>query len=585
MSRSKSSLAPILTPLLFVALLAIPFAASAQDAGVELTPEESAANKLGFYFAMSLDKLSHLGPANGIGVVTTAPAIEGGDVPIAGPEVDGDFRGRWSLGFKLGFRLRKNHGNVEARFFQWDQQQDLLHLAPDGKAIANTLASPSAGYSEDLGAFPYEGPPDGSVGGFEAGSASEGAAAPDPVADGAEDINYNGRPDFIRFLSSNRIVGELKTDYKTADVDYLRTIKKLGRLTLDGRVGVRVASLNQTTDLGYRQLGSFAVYKDDEGGQTTGPAYERTSNIAGSRGNSTVQDGDGDGERDPTQNEPDGDGFLDGNGNSVWKDSLDNVQTITEDRIVANMKTSGTGLVLGLDGRFELSKKWRLSGGIAVGGMHGKTEFRYRETFTSERDRYPNFIDWDFNHDGQYNMLDLDFDGSCNGIVEGCDRINNADQAVLPTDGTFTWVPIRQRLGVEYSYVSGRLSPATWPLGANPLGVNSNALFGPWANRLRVGDPVPESERNTDVLRETTLLNDISGSKSGISPTVDLDVGLEFQFSKFAHLDFGLRSTRWFGAGSFRALANQVIDGGPVSAGQGDLQLSGGYFTVTIVPR
>ena len=45
----------------------------------------------------------------------------------------------------------------------------------------------------------------------------------------------------------------------------------------------------------------------------------------------------------------------------------------------------------GLDGRYELSKKWSLRGGFAVSLLSTDTEWSYRETFRSERDRYLNF--------------------------------------------------------------------------------------------------------------------------------------------------------------------------------------------------
>jgi hypothetical protein len=575
MLRSKIMLALVLSCLL------APLKSSAQEAAVPAA--EAQARKLGFYFGMSLEKLSQLGQANGLGVIVDPPAVLGGNFSVAGPEVDGDLRSRWALGFKLGFRLRKDHGSVEGRYFQWDEQEDLFREAGDGKAIANTLASPLAGFSEDLGLEFFPGGPDGRATHFEAGTLSEGSEPADPVADGAEDLNYNGRPDFIRFATSDRIVGELKTDFQIMDVDYVRQLKQLRRLTLDGRVGIRAVSVHQVTDLGYRDLGAFAAYSDDEGASRVS---ERTSTAPGC-GNSTVVDGDGDGERTTAQNEPDGDGFMDGNCNSRINDQIESVETVTEDRIIADIKATGIGLHVGVDGRFDLSKKWRLSGGIGVALLAGETEFRYRETFTSERDRYPNFIEWDLNGDGLYDNRDLDFDGSCADRPPELCTPDTADQAALPfLDATLNRRYLLQplmRSGVNYSYVSPRIfSPG--PL-QQPLGVNADAFTGTGTGRIRVGDPIPESERNRDILRESTLLEDVSGNASGLQPMLDLNVGLEYQFSKFAHFDFGVRSTRWFGAGSFRSVANQVVADDEVKADDGDFSLTGMYFTITIVPR
>jgi hypothetical protein len=214
--------------------------------------------------------------------------------------------------------------------------------------------------------------------------------------------------------------------------------------------------------------------------------------------------------------------------------------------------------------------------------LSGETEFRYRETFTNQRDRYANFIDWDFNKDGVYDNLDLDFDGSCNGQLPCVPTFADAD-AMPFTDGNFNWVETRIRDGARYTYSSSNIrNPGPLP---NSAGVNTGAFDGTWNGRLREGDPVPESERNRDILTETTLLKDQTGSADGIQPMLDLNVGLEYQFSKFAHFDFGLRSSRWFGAGSFREVANDVVAGRTVDADGGDFSMHGMYFTITIVPR
>ena len=568
-----------ITLALALSCLSMPLHVRAQEAAVPAA--EASARKLGFYFGMSLEKLSQLGQANGIGVIVDPPSVLGGNFSVSGPEIDGDIRSRWALGFKLGFRLRKDHGSIEGRFFQWDEQQDLYREAGDGKAIANTLASPQAGFSEDIGLETFQGAPDGSVTYFEAGTLSEGSEAADFTADGAEDLNFNRQPDFIRFATSDRVVGELKTDFQIFDLDYVRQLKQLKRLTLDGRVGLRAASVHQVTDLGYREIGAFAAYSDDEGGTRVS---ERTSPTG--CGSSTVVDGDGDGELTDAQNEPDGDGFMDGNCNSRVNDRIESVETITEDRIVADIKATGIGLHVGVDGRFDLAKKWRLSGAIGVGLLAGETEFRYREMFTSERDRYPNFIEWDLNKDGLYDNRDLDFDGSCAGLpIELCIP-DDADANALPLSdargGYFPQPLIRN--GVHYTYTSNDIIGTGGRL-RDPLGVNESAFYGQWAGRIYEGDPIPESERNRDILRETTLLEDVAGKASGLQPMLDINLGLEYQFSKFAHFDFGVRSTRWFGAGSFRSVANQVVAGDEVTADDGDFSLTGMYFTITITPR
>ncbi len=533
-----------------------------------LTPEEEALKRLGFYFAFSLESTSQRGMANGLGVIVDEPTLSG-LFDVDGPEVDGDFQDRFSFGFKFGFRLRNDKGNIEANYWHFDEKQDLLRLAPEGKVFANSLASPNAGFFEDVGQnADFQGPPDGLVSGFEAGPLSEGNEAPDfGVLDGAEDWNFNGVADFIRFATSDRIVGSLETDLKQFDVDYVRPLKRLRRFQLDGRVGLRVSRLTQTSDLAYRQIGSFAVYADTEGEESL------PSRPCGGANSSATQDGDGDGEISASGNENDGDGFMDGDCDTFVFDELESVETISEDRIIARIDTQGLGLRLGVDGRFQLSKKWSVSGQMALNLMSTDVEYRYREVFTSERDAYLNFIDWDLNGDGVYNNLDLDFDGSCAGLPpELCDP-NAADSAVLFAMGG---VRTDMRAGASDSVVS------------NPSSLTqSNSYDSDFGNlnNIRQGDAVPESERNRDILREITVLQDRAGSDSGFQPQLDLTVGAEWQFSRFARLDFGIRTTRWFGAGNFRSLANDVLEGGEIDILDGDFTTDGYYVRLTVVPR
>jgi hypothetical protein len=562
---------PIRAGLPVLALLA-PLAAGPVSAQSVLSAEEEAAKRLGFYFALSLESTSQRGMANGIGVVVDEPNVFG-DFDVDGPIVDGDFQDRFNFGFKLGFRLRNDKGRIEANYWQFDEKQDLLRVAPEGKKIANTLASPGAGFFEDVGRRFVPGPPDGQVIGYEAGALSEGnerepavVGGPNPI-DGAEDWNFNGRPDFIRFDTSDRIVGSIETDLKQFDVDYVRRIKRLRRFELDGRAGLRIASLSQVTDLGYRQLGSFAVYNDREADEVTSPRP------CGQNVNLAVQDGDGDGETETSQNERDGDGFMDGDCDGFVFDELESVETVSEDRILARIETEGIGLRLGLDGRFQLSKKWSVSGGVALNLMSTDVEYRYREVFTSERDRFLNFIDWDFNGDGVYDNLDLDFDGSCAGRPpEFCDP-NVGDAAALAAMGS---IAADMRAGVQDSVVQ------------SPAGLTQANSYNPGLGnlgRIRPGDAVGEPERNVDVLRETTVLQDVAGSDSGFQPMLDLFLGAEYQFSRFARLDFGLRASRWFGAGRFRTLADDVNAGGAVDITDGDFTTDGYFVRLTVVPR
>lgn len=533
--------------------------------------EDELAKRLGFYFNLSLERLSQLGQANGVGVIADRPALGAPGVTAAGPEVNADFKGRFTLGASVGFRLRQNNGRIELGYLQWDEKQDLLTQAPEGKVIANSLASPAAGYFEDQGQLFVPGPPDGLVDGFEAGDASEiGAEAEDDRRDGAEDVNFNRQADFIRFDSSDEIVGEMATNYRVFDMDYVRRLKRVKRFTLDGRAGLRWAALEQNMDLAYRDTERFAVFADEEGvtGGSEGTLTCDYTPPAG-RDSSTIWDGDGDGELIATNNERDGDGFMDGNCNSQIQDELKSVETVSEDRIVANIDAQGWGLKLGLDGRFQLSKKWSIAGGFAVSAMSTDNEFRYRETFVSERDRYLNFIDWDFNGDGEFNNLDLDFDGSCNGVAEGCVP-NAADDTAFESAGGVQ--AIRTRLGVSDSVVP------------NPRGLAPQAQQNYSRGELHIGQAVPESERNRDIVRETQLLHDVGGSSSDFSPILDAHVSLAYQFSKFAWLSFGYRATRWYGAGSFRSIADDVIATGTADI-SGDFTMDGYYLMLTVVPR
>lgn len=530
------------------------------EAAAGTTPEQAVNRRIGFYFGVRLTKLSTLGQANGIGYVVDPPAQPGFPFPVIGKAVDADIHSRLNLEFFVGFRLR-TLGNVEASYMQWNEEQDLLTIPTAGKAIANTLASPLAGFDEDVDG-------DGDASGFEGGTASETRDTRpviDAVTDGAEDVNFNGQADFVRFGTSDRIVGNAATNYQVFDVDFTRRLKQMRRFSLDWRAGLRVASLSQNHDIGYRDIGSFAVYRDDEPDRAS-TLWSCLNYRNPPPTPSTVQDGDGDGES--TQTEADGDGFLDGNCNVDIQDKLETVDTVSEDRIVAEIRTRGQGIKLGLDGKFELTPKWRLFGNVAVSVVSSKTEYTYRESFTSERDRYLNFIDWDFNGDGVYNNWDLDFDNSCSheDLPEECRITDNDGVAIAGSLG------VTMRTGAGSSVVP------------NPRGLNASAYRGPNFGVLREGDPVGESERNRDTIKEYTQLHDIAGDASGIHPVLDLNVGFEWQFSRFANVGFGLRSTRWFQAGRFRDLADDVVAGRSPEGG-GDFNMTGAYVTLTIVPR
>lgn len=552
-------LRPILAALV---LLALPAAASAQEV---LTPEEEALKRLGFYFALSLESTSQRGMANGIGVVVDEPA-RSGLFDTQGPEVDGDFDDRFNFGFKLGFRLRNDKGRIEANYFQFDEAENLLTIAPEGKRIANTLTSPGAGFFEDVGSFDVLGGPDGTVRGVEGGFSSEVNELADSVRDGAEDYNFNGVPDFIRFDTSDRIVGSIETDLKLFDVDYLRPLKRMRRFDLHGRIGLRLARLSQITDLAYRDPSTFAVYSDTEADNNEPRQRPCGVNVSG-----TVQDGDGDGDG-PMDFEPDGDGFMNGDCDGMLEDRLQSVEIVSEDRIIARIDTEGWGLRLGVDGHYRLGKKWSVSGALTVNLMATDVEYRYLETFTSERDAYLNYIEWDLNGDGVYDNRDFDFDGSCADLAPGtpCVPTDADSNALLGQGGVST--PMRS--GVEASVVNR-------PQGLSVEGSFRAENFG----TLRHGDAIPESERNRDVVRQVSVLKDVAGTEDGFTPMLDLSVGAEYQFSRFARLDFGLRASRWFGAGRFRNLAGDVLAGGAVDAMDGDFTTDGYYIRLTVVPR
>lgn len=533
--------------------------AMAQESAPQ-TPEEAAERRIGFYFGLRLAKLSFPEPADDIATIIAAPPRPGLPFDPSGARVDVDFRSRVNLEFFVGFRLRKK-GSVEATFMQWDEREDLFQDAEPGKAFANRLASPLAGIHEDLDG-------DGDALGIEGGATAENdGRGVDPFLDGAEDINFTGAAEFLKFETSTRIRGLAATDFQAFDVDYRRTLKETRRFSLDWRAGVRIASLDQSYDIAYQQPGSFAVFIDEE---PDIPVAEYTGCPGGNAPIQTAsnnQDGDGDG--DPLSFlERDGDGFLNGNCNATVSDVLTSVATLSEDRIVANIKTSGYGIKAGLDARMDLSKKWRITGSAGISALQTTTEFSYRETFVSERDRYLNFIEWDFNGDGVYDNFDLDFDGSCDRTAPAVScRITAAD-----SDAYGASRPIFFRDGIENSVT------------ATPQGLNRNAYRGANQGILRVGDPIGESERNTDILRESMVLTDVSGETKGIKPVLDLQVGLEWQFSRFAHLGFGVRSSTWFDAGKFRSIADDIAAARTPEA-DGDFTLVGGFVTLTVVPR
>ena len=118
---------------------------------------------------------------------------------------------------------------------------------------------------------------------------------------------------------------------------------------------------------------------------------------------------------------------------------------------------------------------------------------------------------------------------------------NISDSNAIPTG-----IDIERRESLGCAIVGPCWPP---PHLAGPNGTNQDSYQGINARRLRVDDAIPESERNSDVLRETQLLADEAGSSSGIKPVLDVHLGFHYQFSKFANVSFGLTSTHWFGAG------------------------------------
>ena len=90
--------------LLLLPCLLAPVVA-AQEAATPTTPSERAKKRIGFYFGLTLTKLSQQGQANGIGFVVDPPTQPGFPFPVSGDQVDADFNSRLNLEFMVGFRF------------------------------------------------------------------------------------------------------------------------------------------------------------------------------------------------------------------------------------------------------------------------------------------------------------------------------------------------------------------------------------------------------------------------------------------------------------------------------------------------
>jgi hypothetical protein len=507
-------------------------------------------------------------------------AVDDPAEPLAGKVIESSWNSRLTPEFLLGFMLPGDRGTLQFRWFQFDETLD---IGQHGGPFRNLWASPMAGFDEDLDG-------DGDVDGFDCGS---GGVPGDPdqgceddgdqdigdLKDGAED--YGGRaglPDFIAFSHSNSLVAKHSAEVLHLDLEYVRKIKEGMRFHLDGSVGLRFARVNQSLELSYRELGAFAAYIDDPN-----DSFRSTNSCP----NEPI-DADGDG-NNPSGDRT-GDGWGNGNGPRVNQgtscgagqdsrvgDDLIHIPIQNEDRINASISSEGFGIVAGLRSEYWFAReprkttpggfkrKWSLESGLRVGIVWGDSDAAYQETFIRERDALPNFINWDFNQDGYFGRNpesgahDFDFNGD--------GRVTQEDWA----DDQISKIPLAgAKLGILDSICGGIACPDGTPAD-------------PYADgEINEGDPIPESERNTNIVRTTTTVRDMRASTSQMFTSVEVDVGLRYRFSRFADISFGARATRWFDVGNLRPLTSGET---AEALTNGDISLHGFFVTLTVWPK
>jgi len=499
-------------------------------------------------------------------------------IPFAGDVLDADWGYKIAPEIQFGFILPNGRDQFRVRFFQFDET---LNIGQNGP-FANTWASALAGVDEDLDG-------DGTVNGFDCtgtGFAPGSTTIPcesdgqfEPILDGAEDLNFNGQRDFIRFTHSDTIAAEIQTEVLTFDIDYARPLKRTPRFTLEGSAGLRYVNLSQDMKMIYSDYGAFAAYQDSKD----------DSFYIGAGGAPLPYDADGDGllpiiggtscSRDCM-----GDGWGDGNRRRQVGDDLIHVPTVDQDIIEAKVETRGGGLTLGLRGEYlfrgkrleetttaGFKRSWALETTVNLGLMYGDTTYSLTEVFVDERDAFPNFIDWDLNDDGFYGDGPKGHDFDCNGDtkVDFQDWLGPCNEEV--------YGPGKSLNGWSLTGAAPGLIDSVFPVGE---GYPDNPFDD---QTLDQGDPIPESERNTTIVQTTQTLRDLSGDNSGqFFASLDIDLGVRWYFSRFADISFGARASRWFDVGNLKAVHS---DTSADRLADGDLTLQGFFVTLTVRPK
>jgi hypothetical protein len=547
--------------MVLLALLVSPAPAQEdyEDEGVNL-------EKLGFFFRLELARVTPNNVGLGLGYIDKPPPS--GEIvnpALTGTRIDGNFGPRFDPGFSVGVRLKGNGGNVVASFWQFDQRQDFTVRPSEGWVVAHSLSSPGAGFWESWDDDNGDGVVDenDSVLGVEHGSGFltlpdgsfaldpdgqkipvEGSEEADEVLDAAEDLNDSLTNEFFPFNTSSLLDSDLFVDLKTYDLEYQRILKKGRNFTFGFSSGLRYARISQRLDVLYREDSSFAVYTDTEEDPT-----------------GTDIDGDGDndfGDADPN----DGEGLGDGDNDSNFNDSMKAIDIFTQDDISAQIDVRAFGLKIGFSGKYKIAKKWSIGSRIAFSALYGSKESSIKEVFWNQRDAFPNFVDWDINGDGEVTPLDFDLNGD--GIVDLDDwRLQPGQDYLIELD------PNDVAAGMENALIDG----SCWEVDPT-----SGTIL------LRPGCPVPESERNDSIVQEIRTLRDQSGKNSTLFTAGEIELGVDYRFSRFARLSFGFRTQRWFDVGSLRDVTDNT-NRSAVFSPSGDLTFDGVFLALTVWPK
>ena len=108
----------------------------------------------------------------------------------------------------------------------------------------------------------------------------------------------------------------------------------------------------------------------------------------------------------------------------------------------------------------------------------------------------------------------------------------------------------------------------------------------PYADgQMDVGDPVPESERNTTIKRETTEIRNIQGKVSDEwYGSAAIQVGVDYRFNRFISVGVGVKAERWFNVGQLSEVM-AITDPIAHRAPSGDIGFEGWFLGIKLTPR